>query len=101
MPRRLPLMLLGCVLLWAGAAQSRTVPKPKKVVAGDEQVEAAIRARFARSKIGRNNFTVRVSGGVATLEGETDVVQHKGTATRLAKGSGAARVVNRDRKSVV
>jgi hypothetical protein len=38
---------------------------------------------------------VRVQGGVATLEGRTDVLQHKGTATRLAKAAGARRVVNR------
>jgi hypothetical protein len=32
---------------------------------------------------------------VATIEGRTDVIQHKGTATRLAKSMGAVRVVNR------
>lgn len=38
---------------------------------------------------------MRVQGGVATLEGHTDVLQHKGTATRLAKAMGAKQVVNR------
>ncbi len=33
--------------------------------------------------------------GVAILEGRTGVVQHKGTATRLAKLAGATRVDNR------
>lgn len=61
----------------------------------DRELEAAIRARFARSKIAANGFQVRVQGGVATLEGRTNVIQHKGTATRLARAVGARQVVNR------
>ena len=38
--------------------------------------------------------TVRVQGGVAFWEGQTDVVQHKGAATRMAKAAGALQVVN-------
>lgn len=63
--------------------------------AGDAEVERAIRARFAKSKIGRENFQVKVQGGVATIEGTTDVIQRKGTATRLAKLAGARAVDNR------
>ena len=61
----------------------------------DAQVEAAIRAKFAKSKISADKFTVHVQGGVATIEGRSEVVQHKGTATRLAKSSGAVAVVNK------
>jgi osmotically-inducible protein OsmY len=61
----------------------------------DREIEADIRARFARSKINQDHFQVHVQGGVATLEGATDVLQHKGTATRLAKTGGARQVVNR------
>jgi hypothetical protein len=61
----------------------------------DAQLEAAIRARFAKSKINADQFQVRVQGGVAHLEGRTDVVQHKGTATRMAKTAGAIAVDNR------
>jgi osmotically-inducible protein OsmY len=61
----------------------------------DRQLEAAIRARFADSGIASDKFQVRVQGGVATLEGYTNVLQHKGTATRLAKAMGAKQVVNR------
>lgn len=61
----------------------------------DWQLEKAIQERFARSKISANHFSVRVQGGVATLEGRTNVVQHKGVATRLAKAAGARAVVNR------
>jgi osmotically-inducible protein OsmY len=62
---------------------------------GDAELEKAIREHFARSKIAADGFSVRVQGGVATLEGRTNVVQHKGTATRLAKAAGARKVINR------
>ena len=58
-------------------------------------METAIRAKLAKSKINTDKFTVHVQGGVATLEGRTDVVQHKGVATRLAKTGGAAAVNNK------
>jgi hypothetical protein len=64
-------------------------------VLSDREIEAAIRARFAASKISGNHFTAHVQGGVATLEGRAEVIQHKGTATRLAKAAGARAVVNR------
>ena len=35
-----------------------------------------------------------VQNGVATIEGKTDVIQHKGVATRLAKTGGALAVQN-------
>ena len=60
----------------------------------DAEIEATIRAKFARSKINSEKFTVHVQGGVATIEGKTNVIQHKGTATRLAKTSGAVAVNN-------
>lgn len=78
-------------------AKSAAVAKPQasQPKKSDAQVEAAIRAKLSASKIGADHFTVRVQGGVATLEGRTDVVQHKGTATRLAKTGGAIAVNNR------
>lgn len=60
----------------------------------DAELEKAIRARFAASKISTNHFTAHVQGGVAKLEGYTEIVQHKGTATRLAKSAGALAVIN-------
>jgi hypothetical protein len=62
--------------------------------AQDKQVEEAIRTKLAKSKIGKEGFTVRVQGGVAFWEGSTSVVQHKGSATRMAKSAGAKSVVN-------
>jgi osmotically-inducible protein OsmY len=99
--------LLSCLVLLAAAGLSQTAPaaKPasataKKTTGGhsasdDTQVEKAIRARFAASKISKNKFEVHVQGGVATISGKTDVLQHKGTATRLAKSAGAKQVVNK------
>ena len=103
--RKLLLTILFAGLAGAlSAAQSKpTVPKagqpkpppPQGTTAQqDKQIEAAIRAKLAKSKIGQDGFTVRVQGGVAYWEGTTDVVQHKGSATRMAKTAGAKAVVN-------
>jgi hypothetical protein len=70
-----------------GAA--KTPPK------NDAAIESSIRARFSKSKIGANGFVVRVQNGVATVTGKTEVIQHKGVATRLAKAGGATAVVNK------
>jgi hypothetical protein len=79
--------------------QRETAPKPAtqqppRPAASDARLEAAIRAKFAKSKIDADKFQVHVQGGVATIEGRTDVTQHKGVATRLAKTGGALAVNN-------
>lgn len=101
---------LAVLVASAGFSQTRTVVKPSpttpKVAPAaktppavrsgtDAGIEKAIRAKLAASKISTNQFEVHVQGGVATLTGRTGVVQHKGTATRLAKSGGATKVVNR------
>jgi hypothetical protein len=78
---------------------AHTAPAPAKTptqqaAKSDAAIEATIRAKFARSKINVEKFTVHVQGGVATIEGKTNVIQHKGTATRLAKTGGAIAVNN-------
>jgi BON domain len=78
----------------AAAAHTRTTA-PARPRVSDAEIESAIRAKFAKSKIAADKFTVRVQGGVATIEGKSEVVQHKGTATRLAKSGGAVAVVNK------
>ncbi len=60
----------------------------------DKAIEAAIRAKLEKSKIGKDGFKVHVQGGIATWEGTTGVLQHKGAATRMAKTAGAKAVVN-------
>jgi len=104
---------LAAALLWLTAitaAQSANSqirlarPAPKQPVAAarvqkppaqsDAVIEAAIRAKLAKSKIASDKFEVHVQGGVATFEGRTGVIQHKGVATRLAKAAGAVAVNN-------
>ena len=91
---------------WAAGPQAATVHQrpasggtvkrePIQPKLSDAQLEAAIRAKFAKSKIDADKFTVRVQGGVATIDGKTDVLQHKGVATRMCKTAGAAAVNNR------
>jgi osmotically-inducible protein OsmY len=97
-------------LAWAGdtrpapshqrEAPSKVAPakaaaaRPARPAMSDAQLEAVIRAKFAKSKINAEKLQVHVQGGVATIEGRTDVVQHKGTATRMAKTAGAVAVSN-------
>ena len=103
---RYAVLILAVALLAPapGAGQTRSqapeqrpaaAKSPPKSSVSDASLESAIRARFAKSKISVNRFEVRVQGGVATIDGRTDVIQHKGTATRLAKTAGAVAVVNR------
>ena len=92
---------LTLAVVFAGLSQATSVSKP---VAGaskpgaptvpDAQIERNIRAKFGKSKINAEHFTVSVQNGVATIEGKTNVIQHKGVATRLAKSGGAVAVKN-------
>ncbi len=60
----------------------------------DAQIEALIRTKLAKSKIGKDGFHFHVQHGVVTWEGTTNVIQHKGSATRMARTAGATQVVN-------
>jgi hypothetical protein len=60
----------------------------------DAEITKTLRAKLAKSKIAADKFTFHVQSGVVTFEGKTDVIQHKGTATRMAKTSGALAVIN-------
>ena len=92
---------LTLAVVLAGLSQATSVAKPvtgtskpgaQKVP--DAQVERNIRAKFGKSKINAEHFTVSVQNGVATIEGKTNIIQHKGVATRLAKTGGAVAVKN-------
>ena len=93
--RVIPVLLLCAV--WGALAQSppAAASGARKATRSDAEIEREIRDRFARSKSAADHFTVRVQGGVATIEGRTDVVQRKGSATRMAKSAGALKVVNK------
>jgi hypothetical protein len=74
---------------------AKQAPPPQGTTAQqDQKTEAEIRARLEKSVIGKDGFKVRVQGGVAYWTGSTNVVQHKGSATRMAKSAGAKKVVN-------
>jgi hypothetical protein len=102
-------LFLAYLVLGVGyAAVNKTLPPPRGLTAPvtrpraaapaslpDAELEKTISAKFAKSKISSHHFQVHVQGGVATIEGQTDVLQHKGTATRLAKNAGATKVVNK------
>lgn len=76
------------------ATASRSASATTKSLS-DAQIEQDLRARLSRSKLATKKFQFRVQGGVATLDGRTDIIQHKGIMTRMAKAAGARAVVNR------
>lgn len=78
----------------AGAPVRSSAKAAAQPARSDLEIEKTIRAKLAKSKISEDKFQVHVQGGIATLEGKTDVIQHKGVATRLAKSSGAIVVNN-------
>src|SRR5882757_913229 len=95
MPRILFFLLLpflaGMLML---PAEVKTAPAASRPAVGDAQLDAAIRAKLAKSKIGKDGFRFHVQHGVVTWEGNTSIGQHKGAATRMARSSGASQVVN-------
>lgn len=78
----------------ATGAPATTTTSVQRAPATDAQIEATIRTKLAKSKIGKDGFRFKVQRGVVTWEGTTEVVQHKGSATRMAKAAGAVQVIN-------
>ena len=91
---RIILLLLLALSSLSAQTKSKAPPPQGAAASQDLRIEAEIRARLAKSKIGQDGFTVRVQGGVAYWDGATNVIQHKGAATRMAKSAGAQKVVN-------
>jgi osmotically-inducible protein OsmY len=85
------LSLLACA--WAAPAAKLT-PSHSQGKFSDAEIEATIKAKLLKSKIGKDGFQVHVKEGVATWTGATSIMQHKGAATRMAKAAGAVHVVN-------
>jgi osmotically-inducible protein OsmY len=88
----LPLLAVGLTL--AAPASSPKVTTQTGVHVSDAQLESTIRAKLSKSKIGKDGFKFKVARGVVTWEGSTQIPQHKGAATRMARTSGATEVVN-------
>ena len=88
-------ILLACFTLAAAPRAAATAPRPTaQNRLSDAEIERNIRTKLAKSKIGKDGFTVKVKGGVVSWEGTTNVMQHKGAATRMARTAGAVEVVN-------
>jgi hypothetical protein len=87
---------LAIAVAFAGLSQATSVakPVPGPTKLPDAQIERIIKAKFAKSKINADHFTVSVQSGIAVIEGKTGVIQHKGVATRLARTGGALAVQN-------
>lgn len=98
MSRTLTILVLFASLLGpASRVSAASVHKSAAVhqtVPPDSQIENTIRTKLAKSKIGKDGFRFRVSHGVVTWDGSTNVMQHKGAATRMAHAAGAQQVVN-------
>lgn len=86
--------LVSIILLCAASLLSAAAPTPTVARHSDLEIEAAIKAKLAKSKIGKDGIQVHVKNGIATWQGTTQVMQHKGAATRMAKTAGAIQVVN-------
>jgi hypothetical protein len=71
-------------------ATKSTATKPAAGSVSDAQLEATLRAKLAKSKVGKDGFKFHVQHGVVTWEGQTNVAQHKGAATRMARTAGVA-----------
>ncbi len=81
-------------ILPASPATTRQPSVHNAQTPSDAQIEATIRTKLAKSKIGKDGFRFKVAHGVVTWEGSTNVVQHKGSATRMARAAGAVQVIN-------
>ena len=94
MTRILLVLIASVVLAFAGAA-AKPAAKGQYAAQTDAQIEQTLKTKLAKSKVGADHFKFRVQGGVVYWDGQTNVIQHKGAATRMAKTSGARAVVNK------
>ena len=98
--RPVTLLLLNLVCAFGLFATPATSPSRstsaanRTVTPSDAEIEATLHAKLAKSKIGKDGFKFHVSHGIVTWEGSTAVMQHKGSATRMAHSAGAAKVIN-------
>lgn len=89
------LLLLIAAQLFSFSSVAATAPAHYSGVRlSDAEIEAKIKTKLAKSKIGKDGITCHVKSGIATWTGSTNVMQHKGAATRMARTAGAVQVVN-------
>ena len=94
----LVLTMLTFTGIQSGYGAVKAAPKPPAQTpaqsASDGEIDRSLKARLAKSKIAADKFEYKVQGGVVTWTGTTNVVQHKGSATRMARAAGAREVRN-------
>ncbi len=78
----------------AATANTKLSHAGAQVAVSDAQIDATLRTKLSKSKVGGDGFKFRVQKGVVYWEGHTNVAQHKGAATRMARTAGALQVVN-------
>ncbi len=80
------LRVLACFVLmismWAAASE-------------DALIASRLKSKMARSKLKSDGLQYRVQDGTVEWSGTVKIPQRKGAATRMAKSSGAKRVLNR------
>lgn len=96
MTRLLRVLLVLGLFLTPALTVTHAAPPAKPAPRGlsDQELERRIQAKLNKSKISVDKFQVKVQGGVAILSGNTNVIQRKGVATRLAHLAGATQVRN-------
>jgi osmotically-inducible protein OsmY len=88
------LLVSAALLLSLTGVAATTATHNNGVRLSDAEIEAKIKFKLAKSKIGKDGITCHVKNGIAYWQGNTNVMQHKGAATRMAKTAGAIQVVN-------
>ncbi len=95
--RIVPALVLIAGLLGSTQALPAAKTGAHKIVdshLSDAQMEAVIHAKLAKSKMANEGWTFHVHNKTVTWEGKTNIIQHKGAATRMAHTAGATQVVN-------
>jgi hypothetical protein len=78
---RLLLCLVVSISLWGASVE-------------DLRIASRLKSKMARSKLKTDGLQYRVEDGMVEWSGTVKIPQRKGAATRMAKSSGAKRVVN-------
>lgn len=89
------MVVVTCMAMLGAPAPQHKRQTGASSAVSDAALEKAILERFAGSKLAAEKLKVHSQGGVVTIEGRTDVIQHKGAATRMARTAGALQVVNK------
>src|SRR5260370_10477346 len=99
MSRSILFLFFLCLLAVPAFPQAKptapAAPAAPAVNRSDAEINTMLKAKLARSEIGADGFKFSVQGGIVYIDGRTEIPQHKGAATRMARTSGAKAVVNR------